>query len=126
MHVLDRDDLLLFVEPRTPAVKSPVVDELTRRVAYALSTSEGGILVKGRIIPGRYRGTHTCECGARSSNQDYLTKTGLITNSLAPHYVAYHRNSLVSSEIAKANALPAAPYTYAIKFNELAYPLHTR
>ena len=52
-----------------------------------------------------YRGFHTTECGEDSDNLDYQLKNGMITNSLAPFYLRFYRNSIPDSEMLKVNEL---------------------
>src|SRR5262249_56630284 len=82
------------------------VDALTRRMAGAWRT-------RTRQDPG-YRGFHQCtseRCYARSDNHDYFVATAdgerLMTNSLAIHYLAHHREELPFEELAKVARLPA-------------------
>lgn len=75
-------DKLLYIEPRLLRDPVPVVDRLTRLMAAALHQ---GFPTK------RWRGYHTCICGARSDNTDYKLSNGMLTNSLCVHYMACHR-----------------------------------
>lgn len=101
---------LLYVEPTQPSSASPVVDEYTRRMTGALRAGHSD----GQF----YRGVHTCTspgCGAVSSTCDYYLSspdavaTALVTNSLAIHYLAYHRDEVSPEDLAKVAALPASP-----------------
>jgi hypothetical protein len=83
-----------------------------------------------------YKGWHTCSCNAGSDNKDYLLKTAdpdavvkvfktskdffhnseqyseeqaVITNNLALHYVAFHRDEIPVQELEKISLLQAEP-----------------
>jgi len=45
-----------------------------------------------------------CVCGATSDNKDHWID-GKLTNSLAIHYIAYHRSDVSPEELAKVEAL---------------------
>lgn len=90
---------LLFVEPQGPPSEEPVVDSLTRRMAAALGRAS---------FPGNgmaYRGVHRCSCGATSGNRDLYVDGRFSTNSLAAHYLAWHRNEVPHAELAKVASL---------------------
>lgn len=56
---------------------------------------------------GAYKGHHRCTgrgCQARSGNADLLIE-GLVTNSLAVHYLAHHRGDVPCGELAKVAVL---------------------
>lgn len=83
--------LLLYIEPVLPVSDEPIVDEVTRKItsAFRLGESDGN----------RWRGFHTCPCGAHSDNTDYILPSGHQTNSLAIHYVALHRGEIPSEQL---------------------------
>jgi hypothetical protein len=93
---------LLFIEPRGP-VTAPVDDELTQAMRSALVTAVPGIWVSENLFrPGSgWRGFHTCACGARSTGYDYQIRGGMITNSLAVHYLRDHREEVPETELDK-------------------------
>ena len=87
---------LLMIEPQRPASATPVIDEMTRKMtaAYRQSTpSQHG-----------YRGVHVCKCGAMSDNRDHYVN-GVLTNSLAVHYLAHHRDEVPETELEKVRNL---------------------
>lgn len=92
---------LLFIEPKTLADKVPVIDKLTRMMTGAMGKATTKV---------RWRGVHTCVCGAHSDNADYrimqIFDPDFITNSLAVHYLARHRNEIPESELKKVESLP--------------------
>jgi hypothetical protein len=97
---------LLFMEPRQPASRDPIIDDYTRRMAGALRVAE---------IPPRStwnRGRHDCICRMSSAcyDLDVATTHGTLkTNSLAVHYLAHHRGEVPESELAKVLTLTAPP-----------------
>jgi hypothetical protein len=90
---------LLFVEPIAPCSPVPLIDEATRRMA--------GALRQGRTDDG-YRGTHIARCGARSDCRNHFFGP-FVTNSLAVHYLAHHRDDVPADEVADALALDVEP-----------------
>lgn len=89
---------LLFIEPGLPPSPQPVLDDVTRRMAAHLRAAQCGDV--------SYRGTHTCACGARSDNTDYVVDRRFTTNSLAVHYLAHHRAEVPADELADVLSLP--------------------
>jgi hypothetical protein len=97
MHVEDAEHLLMIHPTRAPSGE-PVVDDLTRRMAGALSRAD-------RVRPTR--GQHRCTgpgCRALSGSSD-LGVEGYVTNSLAVHYLAHHRAEVPCGELAKVATL---------------------
>lgn len=92
MHDLS-DKYLMMIEPE-PAGKlvnliNPVLVEKGRKV-LALAEDKA-----------RYRGFHTCSCGERSDNAQWILPNGVETNSLLPHYLEKHLEQVPQSEIDK-------------------------
>lgn len=83
---------LLFIEPRRGRSSEPVKDEITAKVQAALKQAKQG---------ESYYGWHTCVCGKRSDSSDWRLPSGHITNALAVHYVAWHREEVPESELEK-------------------------
>jgi hypothetical protein len=118
MIILDDPQALLYIEPQNPPSAEPLVDEYTRHMTGLLDAHENtGCYMSGRFYPhDAFRGWHTCSCGVWSTNVDYLLPGGLITNSLAVHYLAFHRDEVptvmlervmtTSSSIAPENPTP--------------------
>lgn len=53
-----------------------------------------------------YKGWHECDCGERSSNQDYLLPGDkYFTNSLCVHYLEKHYDDISKEELDKLNDL---------------------
>lgn len=86
------DYYLLMIEPKNIA-EEPIEDELTRKT----------LAVWKNCTPSEnaYRGFHRCICGETSSNRDYYTPKGRITNNLIVHYIKYHRSEVPKEEIQK-------------------------
>ncbi len=90
------ENYLLFIEPKFNVCELPVKDELTAKIRNLLKTA--------KPASGYYKGVHVCKCGKRSLNYDL--KTGkFITNSLAEHYMCYHRSEVPQSEIDKLRSI---------------------
>lgn len=82
---------LMMIEP-TEIGMLPVNDDLTRlaRSVFASATFKRS-----------FRGQHTCICGKRSDNKQWVLPDGRITNSLLEHYVACHRLEIPEFELEK-------------------------
>ena len=106
------DNLILFIEPKNPPSKHPVIDEATCVMTQALRLAKTGVAnYREDASPNDfregsgYRGFHVCSCGMISSNCDYLLPNGEITTSLAIHYLAYHREEVSEEQIKRVLAL---------------------
>lgn len=105
-------DHLLFIEPQLPRSAESLIDEYTCRMAGAMLSANP---------QASYRGIHYCRCGATSTNCNYIVRIGqrvagspwhgLLTNSLAVHYLALHREEVPPDELLKVLTLTAAPAT---------------
>lgn len=101
------DKGLLYMEPRRAPSEQPLIDQLTTNMAGALRQAETGMLLNGRFYSGVYsKGFHLCSCGARSSNKDYRLQNGEVTNSLATHYLAWHREEVSPVQLEQVEKLP--------------------
>lgn len=114
VHRADESRYFLFIEPdASRKLASPVDDELTAALQYALdrcqgwgTSNYGDLNCKGKFVPdGTYRGLHFAEDGEVSSNNDCLLPNGLITNSLCVHYVRYYRDQIPETEMKKLRDL---------------------
>lgn len=113
MHREDKSRYLLYIEPlKKEKLTSPVNDELTKLMEKALENSVQGSANysdtndEGSFVENSaYKGFHTTDCGETSSNKDYLLENGMITNSLAPFYLRWYRNSIPETDIEKLMAL---------------------
>lgn len=108
----DRSKYLLYLEPKV-ATKSqqPIKDEWVALIERALKDSEAGTakyfdpMDQGSFTPGSmFKGIHGFD-GQISSNQDYRLQNGLITNSLAPYYLRWYRDSIPKNDWYKLQAL---------------------
>ena len=102
MHRNDFSNFLLYIEPPLEEkLKVPIEDEITKLMEYALSKAKKGAANYSELhkeprfdIGNGWRGWHTAACGEKSTNYDYLLENGMITNSLAPFYLRWYRNSI--------------------------------
>lgn len=101
-YVRDGETGLLYVEPKAPPSDKPLIDDLTRKMATGLQFA---------ICPQNrwYRGSHQCSCGVRSDNKTYIIGR-FSTNSLAVHYLAWHRHEVPQAELDKVASLVAVDY----------------
>jgi len=113
------ENILLFIFPRKNETKEPLIDEYTQKMVYALRNPVESNVVVGcvderkrsktrglaHISKGvRTMGVHTCVCGATSESADYGIKIGeeiVYTNSLASHYLAFHRDEVPLDQLSK-------------------------
>ena len=51
------------------------------------------------------KGVHQCICGEKSGSKDYEILPGVYTNSLAPHYLRFHRSQVPEKELMKIKML---------------------
>ena len=91
MIVLE-DSHVLFIEPEGLPLPEPVIDSLTRKMAAGFRQTHGIMAT---------RGWHTCVCGTASTNVTHQLSDGRVTNSLCVHYLAYHRDEVPRTELAK-------------------------
>lgn len=113
MHREDNSKYLLYIEPKaSEKLSEPIEDEWTKLIDKAFNNSIQGaahysnLNDNGTFREGSgFKGFHRTECGERSSNRDYLLENGMITNSLAPFYIRWYRNSIPDSEINKIKEL---------------------
>lgn len=95
--MIKSQNAILMIEPSAAVSTQPTIDVLTRKMATALRFAQ-------RDPNRRYRGFHICKCGVTSDNQDHFVN-GMLTNSLAVHYLAYHRADVPQGELDKVAAL---------------------
>ena len=95
--IIDDDRVILFVEPQLAASKEPVRDELSAKMREAMR--------RARQSDYAAAGVHFCTCGAASDNVDWILPTGHITNSLAVHYLEFHRDEIPQKELEKVRKL---------------------
>lgn len=98
-------DRLLFIEPENKKTDFPVDDEYTAKMEGLLNGAKKGAYSGGIFdTDSGWRGWHTCVCGKHSDNKDYLIDK-YVTNSLAVHYLRWHRYEVPESEIKKLNSI---------------------
>ena len=96
--------------------KDPIDDDFTRVVGLALSRAVVGVAPKYDDADDRvylfksgvgceWRGYYGCCDGKSSTNHDYLLENGMITNSLAVHYLRHFRVGVPESELGKVAQL---------------------
>jgi len=113
---IEAKNILLFIEPTS--TEEPIDDELTRKIEKTLDDPMehniivGSVIKKGFAVISkgmRTLGTHQCICGVRSESADYGIQIGggvMYTNSLAAHYVKFHRSSVSKRDLDLIAALP--------------------
>jgi hypothetical protein len=91
------DEGILYIEPSARTADEPIIDELTQTMAAAFRQATPKSI--------RYRGIHTCACGANSANYDVVLRNGEETNTLCVHYLAYHRDEVPQEQLERVAAL---------------------
>jgi hypothetical protein len=86
---------LLQIEPKGKKSAVRCNDKLTQKMRLLLKYAKEG---------RHYKGWHTCSCGERGGSCDLHIK-GYITNSLAVHYLEWHRKDVPEKEIAKLKSI---------------------
>lgn len=87
---------VLYIEPSPKTSPQPLIDDLTRKMTAAYRRSTKG---------PTFRGWHTCACGVHSDNSEHKLPSGLETNSLCIHYLAFHRDEVPAAELEKVGQL---------------------
>jgi len=118
--ILDHDNCLLYIEPKKSKDVTGNYDELSmfmrekvynveedQKNAFAKKTAPkikfGTVNPDGSVQEGvRTRGAHTCVCGVASANFDFEICNGVYTNTLAGHYLIWHRSEVSRDELEKA------------------------
>lgn len=112
-HRLERNiadpSRLLFIEPAGSPTTAPTVDRLTRVIV--------GILREHATVGTAYLGWHTCACGAESCTADRVIGARGVTNTLAGHYLAFHRAEIPPAEMHKVERVVAV---WTARYPELA------
>jgi hypothetical protein len=112
---LSGSKILLYIEPTRSASQAPVNDEFTLKVAFQMMnfTHKGVVMDEETFFTGlSTKGVHLCT-GCRSENvssrsYDILLPCGLATNTLALHYLQYHREEIPVEEMKKIMSIPPA------------------
>jgi len=106
------EDALLYIEPISWRSTEPVIDTFTLKMLCALheakSSGRTGVLgIRDGIFRSGVvtRGRHVCRCGELSSNVDYQLANGETTNSLAVHYLIWHREEVTLEQLERVDQL---------------------
>jgi len=108
---VETSNCMLYIHPTKKGLDEPILDELTMKVLHAVrnKTAKGVLHQDGSFSKDiSTKGVHHCTaCGGNihSGSQDIMLPNGLITNTLAVHYVAKHRGELTQEDITKINTL---------------------
>jgi len=86
---------LLMIEPKSKIKEESVKDKYTANMNNLLTKATKTAF---------YKGWHTCACGERSGNAE-LTVSGYVTNSLAVHYLEFHRSEVPATELEKLDKI---------------------
>lgn len=109
--IINSRNVLLFIEPQNDKSVEPVDDDMTLFMETLLNTaintsSKKGVVINGNFVKGlSTMGVHTCYCGECSHSCDYEIHTGYYTNSLATHYLRWHRKDVPEEELNKVRSL---------------------
>src|SRR5579871_3727792 len=110
--IIDKPSVLLFIEPAQPRSQEPLLDELTYKILYLRRThiAKGTIMANGEFVENIYTmGVHHCtgckNTQIHSHSYDIMISGGYTTNTLAAHYLAYHREEVPTSEIEKLSSI---------------------
>lgn len=102
---------LMMIEPSAEVSDKPLIDSFTRKMTAAWRNRKTSDLC--------YKGFHICRCLVTSDNQ-INSIDELETNSLAIHYLAWHRKEVPKTELDKINVLNYGEEMPTIE--ELCYP----
>ena len=81
----------LFIHPENPPSESPIEDDVTEKVDFIFSQLAIGC---------SYRGFHVTPFGQWSDPHDYVHEIlPIVSNSLAPYYIRYHRADISEKEM---------------------------
>lgn len=107
---------LLYIEPElNQKSKQPIDDELTAFMMKVLFDAKRGTAdysdpenpTSEPVFNENdsWRGTHRTPCGNYSDSQDYKLLNGMFTNSLAPFYLRWYRDTIPETEMQKIRDL---------------------
>lgn len=105
--IVKTKNVLLFIEPKNNKSEEPINDEYTNFIEKLLDNamndkSKMGVVTPKSFVKGmRTLGVHTCCCKECSHSCDYEIYDGFYTNSLATHYLRWHRNEVPQEELDK-------------------------
>ena len=121
--------MILYVNPKKKKSDVPCIDELSLKMKDLIqraiqqynrdcsdpfdSAKNGqktlwGVASKSGFEHGvATMGVHECSCGERSASFDIFLLNGYMTNTLAEHYLAWHREEIPLAEIKKIRKMLA-------------------
>ena len=107
-----KEDWLLFIEPSGNRTLEPVIDSRTKKITAALRKAEKGVqhyrnkyCDNEEWVDDFYMGYHTDACGCVSACSDRRLPNGRVTNTLAIHYVAFHRHEIPHEQLLEIDNL---------------------
>jgi hypothetical protein len=116
MTIIDQPNACMYIATWKNPSPEPVIDALSVNMFFELKEAmdkkqSGTIMFEN--AQGVYewkpgwgtKGVHSCFCDAASSALDYMLPCGLVTNTLALHYLVWHRSEVPESELAKLTQL---------------------
>jgi hypothetical protein len=112
MIITNSKVILLFIEPKNGKSVLPVNDAETLFMEKLLTDATNDNLKSGVVMPNGIfvrglstKGLHQCVCGEYSHSRDYEIYDGIHTNSLATHYLRWHRGEIPETELDKIKFL---------------------
>ena len=109
---ISKQNAMLYIHPAKEGSDEPIIDNLTKKILWATRNQIGrGVLFESGkfVLDLSTKGNHHCTgCNKKcplSKAQDILLPNKLVTNTLAVHYVAQHRNELTEEEIALVESI---------------------
>jgi len=109
--ILESDSAVLYIEPSGAPSDEPVDDDITMRFQAVYERSTCSDTEKRGHVGRRTgafsagvatKGSHVCTgagCTVRSSNTDRMLINGIATNTLALHYLRYHRTEIPQHDL---------------------------
>jgi hypothetical protein len=114
--IVDKDNIILFIEPVNQVDKVPTNDQYTSFMEICLTLADENKKIGVVQDDGRFwkdvmtKGVHTCVCGYKSCPFDFEIYPGYYTNSLATHYLRDHRSEVPKVEIEKVERVMSLSY----------------
>jgi hypothetical protein len=106
----------LFMDPINPPSELPIEDAFTEKVDFICSQLE---------ITSSYRGWHNTRFGKLSDSNNYTHKEfPIVSNSLAPYYIRFHRSDVSEKELNWINELYLIlknPNYYSLELKPIYY-----
>jgi hypothetical protein len=123
--IINKPNIILFIEPKNQVSEKGISDKYTigmdtklrqaikearegydDELGWAKNGKYGTVSPNGEFHPNEScMGVHTCICGAKSHSRDYLLPNGYVTNSLAVHYLIFHRDEIPKEEFDKIDKM---------------------